>query len=135
MEKKKAKVRKKATTEKTDKKEPVKTGINPKRQDELKQLARDIVNNLVFTDKHIPEEQRIKMIPSVFMPIVFLDEKQSKSILDMKVSMFYEYYDKATPRSINGYPIFASMRMLIEDEERFVWDFHEKYKKALDDVK
>lgn len=43
------------------------------------------------------------------------------------IGMVYEYYDKAGPRSINGYPIFMSMHILSkEDTKRFI-EMYQKY--------
>jgi hypothetical protein len=42
-------------------------------EDYIKQLAKDIYNNKVFTAFMIPENQRAAMIKMVFMPLLFMD--------------------------------------------------------------
>jgi len=43
------------------------------------------------------------------------------------IGMVYEYYDKAGPRSINGYPIFMSMKILSIDDTKKFRDMYFKY--------
>lgn len=84
-----------------------------KTEKEIKQLAYDIFKGLVFTNAHCKD---IDLIPIVFAPLSFMDRKMIKAFEKEKPALFYEYMDKALPKSINGYPVFGSMRYLSEAE-------------------
>ena len=78
----------------------------------LTQLAKDIAANLVFIDKMIrPGDESLTGM--IFMPLMMgaFAEFTPESVRDT-VGMVYEYYDKALPRGINGYPIFMSMALI-----------------------
>ena len=110
------------------------TKRTPRTDDELKQIAKDIVGGLVFTDRHIPPDDRKAMLPMVFMPLMFADEKAIEQMKKDKIATLYEYYSKAGSRGINGYPIFASMYMLDDDEAKKVWEYHDKMQEALEKI-
>ena len=82
-----------------------------KSEEELKQIAKDIVNGQIFTSMQVSQES----IPSVFMVLSFLDEESVKK-LSKDLGMIYEYYSKALPRGINGNPCFASACTLNKKE-------------------
>lgn len=82
---------------------------------ELQALALDIFKNNVFTNKHIlPNDQGLVQL--IFMPLSVMTKDQLKDLLDEKPEMFYEYYHKAGPSGINGYPVFTSFHFLNQDE-------------------
>jgi len=73
----------------------------------------------VFSSVHLYLDNAGDMIPSVFFPIalgglkdVFPTEEDFKSFNPV----FYEYMERAGPRSVNGYPSFFSMHMIRLDE-------------------
>lgn len=74
---------------------------------DTRQLAMDIVDGKVFGSWAITEKD---MIGLVFMPLSL-----GAKIAD-DTAHVYEYYDKAAPRSINGYPIFFSMTAITTKE-------------------
>lgn len=84
-------------------------------EQELRQLAVDIKGGSVFTSNHIPPEDTM-MLGSIFMPLFFMTEEQNKDFMDKKPALLYEYMREAGPRSVNGYPIFMSMKFVTEDE-------------------
>ena len=75
---------------------------------ELRQLAIDVSEKKVFGTFHMSEND-MNCLQSVFMPIVFMSEEQRQKLVDDNIIHFYEYYDKAGPRAINGMPCFTSM--------------------------
>ncbi len=84
---------------------------------ELRQLALDYVDGKMFTDKQIPEYDQ-HLIFSIFMPLTFIKDDQWKEFVK-DLGMVYEYFDQAGMRSINGYPMFMSLRYLNrEDTEK-----------------
>lgn len=82
---------------------------------ELRQLALDLKANKVFTSTQIPAEDSL-MLGSVFMILALMDDAQRADFLSKKPAFVYEYYSEAGERSVNGYPMFMSMRFVTEDE-------------------
>lgn len=129
----------------------------PSQTDEfLKELAKDIFNDKVFTAFMIPENQRAAMIKTVFMPLLFMGPKHPHTsdvdtakmrdnkiweILDeddeiedynknfvSSIGMIYEYYTAPqSGRGINGFPCFFSCRMINCQDTEKLRDFYEKY--------
>lgn len=95
--------------EKISKKEKKIFNISRKKEETLKQLAIDIVENKVFTDRNLNEKEYDKLF-LIFIPLMFL-QKEDKLNWKEELGMFYEYYDKAYNRNINGNPIFYSMQL------------------------
>lgn len=102
-------------------------------EEKLKELGKDLWANNIFTSLHI-RERDIHMASSIFMPLIFL-ERTPECRADMdNWGMFFEYTDKAGPRSINGYPIFMSMRILTKTDTDKVQKYYEDVKEAMDNV-
>jgi len=78
---------------------------------ELRQLALDVAENKVFGTFHLREHEQ-GLVGNIFMPILFMDEKQHKDMKEKDIFHIYEYNTEAGPRSVNGCPIFFSMRMI-----------------------
>ena len=93
--------------------------------EELRQIALDMFKGLVFSSYHCKSAREISM---VFMPLLLLDDFISKEIKDNKVNFIFEYGDKASPRRINGKPIFFSFSYLLPDEEAKMFTFYNKFK-------
>lgn len=98
-------------------------------EEEIKKLANDIYVGNVFTDRHIKNPEDVSR---VFMPLVFLDEKQAKELEKKAPGMIYEYMSEASPMMINGMPAFATLRMLSREDAKKVID---KYNKIVETVK
>lgn len=98
-------------------------------EEEIKDLANDIYKGLVFTDRHI---QRPEDLSRVFMPLIFLKEKDIEDLKKNPPGMTYEYMSEAGPRSINGMPMFWSVRMISQEDAKKVL---EKYAKIVEAVK
>jgi len=77
--------------------------------DELRKFIQDMLANQIFLSDQIRRPEDTGM---VFMPLLMgaLGDYDPKSF-DV-IGVFYEYHSKSLPRSINGYPCFASVRML-----------------------
>lgn len=116
----------------------------------LKDIAKGIYNHEIFTDRHC----RPSDITRVFMVLSFMgpthpsnddtsDGKRDNAIFDLverdieskyyearvkTIGMIYEYLDKRGPTSINGLPIFMSLRLLNIEDAAKVWEYYEKYK-------
>jgi hypothetical protein len=84
----------------------------PLTDEEVTKLAKAMYKNEVFFSFMIPEDQRANMLFSVFMVLIFMDEITIKQMQANDIDVFYEFYDQAGPRSINGYPCFFSCRSM-----------------------
>lgn len=111
----------------------------PKTDEELKQIAIDILAGRIFSDRHIqagePEEwaSTVKM---VFMPIALMRPDELRKIVEEDGATFiYEQMEAAGPRSVNGLPIFMSFQFLTKPETEKMLDYYDALKKAQDGVK
>jgi len=77
----------------------------------LRQLASDIAENKVFGTFHLREHEK-GLVGNIFMPLLFAGKKQLEEMKEEDVFHIYEYNTEAWPRSINGCPIFFSMRTI-----------------------
>lgn len=112
--------------------------VMKKRTDEeLKQIAKDLYAGKIFTDRHLKQHE-MSMLNFVFMPLAFLNEKEKEEFrATAKAGQFgliYEYIDKALPRSINGLPMFTSMRLLSKDDTEKVNEYYESVVKVMEDI-
>jgi hypothetical protein len=120
------------------------------KDEDLKKIAKDLYNNLIFTDRQCKENNLLM----VFMPLMFmapsapnLSEDISKNrdskiytLLEADIEkkyymeyikdigMIYEYISEAGPRSINGNPIFTSFKLLSKTDFVKMIDFYNSYK-------
>jgi len=88
---------------------------------ELRKIAKDIYNNLIFfTTKQ-------STIKECFPILLFVDKFQ----IPHDIGSAYEYYDKASPRSINGKPMFFSINFLTSMETKKVVFYLKEMKELL----
>jgi hypothetical protein len=80
-----------------------------KSDDEIAALAKRVYRNEVFVSWMMRQPSDL---PLVFMPLLLIDDATRRQMIDDDIRFFYEDYDKALPRGINGNPCFASMRIL-----------------------
>ena len=80
---------------------------------EVSDLARDLVQNKVFMSDQISNPNDLM---SVFMVLALLDDEKMKKLRESDVVACYEYMNRATARSVNGYPTFMSCRVLMKDD-------------------
>lgn len=77
----------------------------------LRSLAKDIATNLVFVNQMIRSNDQ-SLLGMIFMPLALgALSKYNPASLD-NIGMVYEYFSKAGPRSVNGYPMFTSCLFL-----------------------
>ena len=103
---------------------------------ELKQLAADIVENKVFGTFHMGKDHMGSM-NSVFLPLVFMEEKDKQEMSDNKIVHLYEYHSEATSFAVNGWPCFLSFRQISKDDWtkliEYMKEYEEKVKTFLDE--
>ena len=91
--------------------------IPSKTDAELHELALAIFRGEVFTDWHVDD---LRMLPSIFMILNFLDDDAMATFRANPPGMIYEYLREAGERSVNGYPMFMSMKLLNQADARTV---------------
>lgn len=139
--------------------------------EDLKTVAKDIYNGLIYTDRHCapgdlmsrfmilmfmgPKAPTKPQYPSdnkdlqgsrdnIIYDLVDRDADQIKYEEEMKsleieqkyyneqrvpsIGLIYEYLSEAGPLSINGGPVFMSVRMLNKDDASKVFEYYETYK-------
>ncbi len=103
-------------------------------REELAKIGKDMALGLVFTSNHIREAD-LSAMATIFMPLVFMKPEELKKLREEdKAYVFFEYNDKAGPRSINGYPSFFSFSFLTKEEWDIVFEIYNKATKALEDI-
>jgi hypothetical protein len=90
----------------------------PKTDQELEQLAQDIVGGRVFHTMYHDVEKAGLSLHAVFMPLIFMESEWHDWIKTNDIGGFYEYMAKAGPRSCNGMPTFFSMKMMSVDDNK-----------------
>jgi hypothetical protein len=71
----------------------------------------------IFTSNHIrPSYEGDNIVSMVFMPLAFGALKDMTEDAIRHIGLIWEYLDQAGPRSINGYPIFSSLRFMHKDD-------------------
>ncbi len=87
-------------------------------EDDLRKFVDDFVSGRIFTSAHIRTEQA-SLLPMIFMPLALGAFSKVNPDSLSQIGCLYEYYDKAGPRSINGFPMFFSFHLLhVDDWER-----------------
>ena len=102
-----------------------------KTDEELKKIAKDLIKEKIFTDRHCQDPEDIR---KVFMLLSLMNKEQLQDFQDKKPAFIFEYLDKANPRAINGMPSFFSMQYLNEEETEKMISYYNLYKTALDEV-
>jgi hypothetical protein len=77
-------------------------------EQELKQLAVDIVDKKVFGSWMIPEKDK-RLLAVIFLPLAF---RQAGEKLPEDVWSIYEYIDKASRHKVKDYPTFMTCKYL-----------------------
>ncbi len=106
---------------------PVKT------DEELKQLAIDVLAGQVFTDRSIKQGDE-HLARSIFMVLMFMGPKHG-AFLKEHCAMVYEYMEEAGPRGVNGYPMFMSFKWLTREQYPKFVAYYEALMKAQEAVK
>lgn len=126
--------------------------------EELKQIAKDIYHDKIFTNRHIQRGQEY-LISSIFMVVLFMghinwptDETRESKLIRIfledlevehgkrynkwinEVGLFYEYYSDSSPCSINSYPTFISCRFLSKTDTDRMNKFYDIYVKMQNDL-
>lgn len=98
--------------------------------EELSQLAKDIEAKQVFTSAHVPDSDT-DMLMSIFMPLGLGGLGNMKEEDAQDIGIAYEYYGKAGPMAINGYPTFFSCSLLGKADTKIVFEKVAKIRELL----
>ncbi len=92
-------------------------------EEDVRKFVLDFLAGQIFTSAQVRGGDPT-ILGMVFMPVFFgtFSAYNPQSLED--IGILWEYMDRAGPRSINGYPIFTSMRVM----HRLDW---ERAKKAI----
>jgi len=101
---------------------------------ELLNLAEEINNGRVFGDWMLDKEEN-GMVLSVFMTLIFLNDKMRQKLIDDKVVAIYEHLSEAGNMSVNGLPTFLSCHYITEPEMKRLNPMVEKLKAAMTKAK
>jgi hypothetical protein len=100
----------------------------PMTNDEIKKLAEDMYKGLIFTDRHMSNREELQM---VFIPLALADKWLIEELIENPPGMIYEYLDEASPREVNGMPMFFSFKMASIDDTKKVFEHYHKIKEAV----
>ena len=80
---------------------------------ELKKIAEDIHAGRILTSEQVSQD----MLQTVFMPLNFMDETTLQEMKDGKIAIvFGEMKNIFSNRSTNGYPSFATIDFLTQEQ-------------------
>jgi len=94
--------------------------------EEIHEIVEGLVKNRYFVATQCPPD----MITSVFMPLL----GGLTGMDTAKIGNILEEYAKAGPRSINGYPMFFSCRIIHIDDWRVIAEKAMAVQQALDEA-
>jgi hypothetical protein len=101
--------------------------------EEVTALARDLVKDRIFMSDQLRKHEQ-NLLSSIFMPLVFMKPKDVRKMVDGDLAVLYEYFKEAGPRSINGRPMFFSMRWLNQADYARVRAEEQRLRVAIGDV-
>lgn len=93
--------------------------------EEINQLAIDILAGLVFTSSSIRDAEELM---SVFLCLGMMERDELKKLAEDEPAFFYEYLSKAGPLSVNGMPRFFSVNMLNHHDMLKLREKHDELK-------
>ena len=105
--------------------------ITNQTNEELKQIAMDLYQGKIFTDRHLSKSEDAFLVFTV-LSLGGFSEFSDEDLED--IGLMFEYLDKAGPRSINGYPMFLSLRLLNQHDTKIVFDFYKKIKESFKEI-
>ena len=97
----------------------------------LDRLAKDIATDKVFCSTSLRDPN---LIGSVFMPLLFGALKDLTKAQIEDIGFICEYYDKAGPMSVNGYPTFFSCCIVSKADARRIDGKVKRIRKMLKEI-
>ena len=103
----------------------------PLTEQEIKTLAKRMYANEIFTSMQVREENLLQMI---FMPLMFMDTVARRQMVEDDITHFYSEMKDASPRGINGYPMFMSVATLTRTEAAKLVEVYNQILKTMDEI-
>ncbi len=98
--------------------EPEKHDVPRMTEEGLREFVLGLCDDKIFCSAHIREHD-LHLMKAIFMPLAFGAFSGWTKEEMSEIGVFWEWNRTAMPRSINGYPMFSSVRMLhVKDWER-----------------
>ena len=86
-------------------------------EQDLRQFVLDFCDGKLFTSRQIKQNDS-RLLMTIFMPLALGALAGRSQAYYKQVGLLWEYLNAAAPQSINGYPIFFSMRIMHLDDWR-----------------
>lgn len=83
--------------------------------EERADLVKDLLAGRVFTVKHIPDGEQA-LAGLIFLPIGLGIFDAAPPEYQEQVGMIYEHRDRALERSVRGFPVFDSLKVIHKDD-------------------
>jgi len=100
--------------------------LKDRTDEELKQLAVDIIEGKFFSTIGMPESD-FDLLAMIFMPLALMDEETVNRIEERDPVIFYADMSKRLSRSISGYPIFGEVGFIFRSELEKFATFYDQY--------
>ena len=97
--------------------------------DEIKEIAKGILDNTIFTSQHLHEQER-QYMSMVFMPLGMMNALQSRNMWRQNPWMFYAKRNRSEMAGPNGLPMLDNLAWLDKQDTLRV----EKLMKIHDDA-
>ena len=101
--------------------------------DELKEIAKGIVNKEIFTSNHLNDDER-KNLGTVFPVLAMMSPIQTREMWQQKPWLFYASYGGRRdqfPTGVNGLPMMTSVTWLDKTDTLKVETLIRKYEDAI----
>ena len=100
----------------------------PNRTDQdVRQLASDLLNGKLFTDRHLKSPEQVRM---VFLPIALGAFNEWTEEEFEQIGMIYEHMHEAGPVAVNGKPSFFSVKLLNIHDTELLFKYYNELKTA-----
>ena len=121
---------------KTRKIKLTKSEYRRKSSTEIKEIAKGILDNTIFTSQHLHEQER-QYMSMVFMPLAMMNAIQSRNMWRQNPWMFYAKRNRSEMPGPNGLPMLDNLAWLdIQDSIRVenLMKIHDDALKKIDSI-
>lgn len=98
--------------------------------EELKKIAVDMYAGHIFSDRQCPDVESLRRI---FPILNFMDEKAIADVKKEEYVFCFEYMNESRG-TINGMPMFFSLRFLNQEDFDVMWGFYSRLTKAIKEL-
>ena len=109
---------------------------NRKSPSEIKEIAKGILDNTIFTSQHLHEQER-QYMSMVFMPLGMMNALQSRNMWRQNPWMFYAKRNRSEMAGPNGLPMLDNLAWLDKQDtlrvEKLI-KIHDEALKKIDSI-